>query len=83
MPLFYQHLRPDYHAEDLYGLDWEQRLLSRFLVEVDLGEGWRPLSAPRLDPDPTTPLPSWAHHALDEVARVRILFPLAERAGSG
>ncbi len=83
MPLFYQHVRPDYHAEDLYGRDWEQRLLSRFLVDVDLGEGWRPLSAPRLDPDPTTPLPSWAHHALDEVARVRILFPLAERAGSG
>lgn len=83
MPLFYQHLRPEYHAEDLYGLDWEQRLLSRFLVEVDLGEGWRPLSASRLAPDPTAPLPRWAHHALDEVARVRILFPLAERAGSG
>jgi hypothetical protein len=77
MPLFYQHIRPDYLPGDLHGPDWEERLLARFLVEVDLGRGWRPLSAPRLAADPTVPLPDWAHHALDGVQRVRILFPLS------
>jgi hypothetical protein len=76
MPLFYQHIRPDYLPGDLYGPDWEERLLARFLVEVDLGRGWQPLSAPRLAADPTVPLPDWAHHALDGAQRVRILFPL-------
>ncbi len=77
MPLFYQHIRPDYLPGDLDGLDWEERLLARFLVEVDLGRGWQPLHAPRLAADPTVPLPDWAHHALDGVQRVRILFPLS------
>jgi len=76
MPLFYQHIRPDYLPGDLYGPDWEERLLARFLVEVDLGRGWQPLSAPRLAADPSVPLPDWAHHALDGAQRVRILFPL-------
>ncbi|MCJ7822637.1 MAG: hypothetical protein MUQ26_06110 [Armatimonadetes bacterium] len=76
MPLFYQHIRPDYLPGDLYGPDWEERLLARFLVEVDLGRGWQPLSAPRLAADPTVPLPEWAHHTLDGAQRIRILFPL-------
>lgn len=78
-PLFWQHLRPDYLPEDLLAADWEQRLLARFLVEVDLGRGWQPMPARRLSADPSAPLPEWAHLALGEVKRLRILFPLAQR----
>jgi hypothetical protein len=55
---------------------WRQRLLSRFLVEVDLGDGWRPVPALRLAPDPSAPLPDPAHRALAQVKRVRVLFPV-------
>ena len=82
MPLFYEHLRPDYLPEDLYAPDWEERLLARFLVEVDLGEGWRPMPGLRLAPDPSVPLPEFANTALSAAQRIRILFPLAERSGS-
>lgn len=76
MPLFYQHVRPDYLADDLYRPDWQMRLLSRFLVEVDGGDGWEPIPCLRLAPDLAVPLPAWADNALEEVRRVRILFPL-------
>jgi len=76
-PLFCQHLRPDYRSDDLYAPDWRNRLLSRFLVEVDLGDGWQPMPAWRLSRDPQAPLPEWANIALAEVERVRILFPVA------
>ncbi len=81
-PLFYQHLRPEYLPDDLYAPDWEPRLLARFLVEADFGNGWQPLPALRLDPDPTVPLPGWAHSGLAEARQFRILFPLAERSSS-
>lgn len=76
MPLFSRHLRPDYLPGDLQGSDWRERLLARFLVEVDLGAGWRPTPALRLSPDPAFPLPDWANHALAQVRRIRILFPV-------
>jgi hypothetical protein len=76
MPLFSQHLRPDYLPGDLQGRDWRERLLARFLVEVDLGAGWRPSPALHLSPDPAVPLPDWANNALAQVRRIRILFPL-------
>jgi len=78
-PMFSQYLRPDYLPDDLYAADWRNRLLSRFLVEVDTGTGWRAVPALRLSPDPAAPLPAWAETALGPAKRVRILFPLAER----
>ncbi len=81
-PLFRQHLRPDYLPDDLRNSEWRQRLLSRFLVEADSGRGWRPMSAPRLAPDASVPLPEWANDALDEVQRIRILFPLSSGRGA-
>jgi hypothetical protein len=78
-PLFGHYLRPDYLSDDLYRDDWRERLLSRFLVEVDLGGGWRAMPALRLSPDPEAPLPTWASEALRQARRFRILFPLAER----
>ena len=78
-PLFREHVRPDYLPGDLQASDWESRLLARFLVDVDIGKGWQPLQSIALSPDPETPLPDWAGRALEEVRRLRILFPLAER----
>ena len=78
-PLFCQYLRPDYLADDLAADDWRNRLLSRFLVEADVGGGWRPFPALRLSADPNAPLPAWAGEALVGIKRLRILFPLAER----
>lgn len=78
-PLFYGYLRPDYRPDDLQAPDWENRLLARFLVDVDMGEGWRPLPAFSLSADPAAPLPDWAGSALAKVRRIRLLFPLADR----
>ncbi len=78
-PLFRQYLRPQYRPGDLYAADWRRGLLSRFLVEVDLGEGWRPMPALRLAPDPRVPLPAFASAALRSARRIRVLFPLADR----
>jgi len=78
-PLFFGHLRPDYRPDDLLADDWEHRLLARFLVDVDMGDGWRPMPALSLSPDPSSPLPDWAGTALAKVRRIRLLFPLAER----
>ncbi len=79
-PLFYQHIRPDYLADDLYATEWRTRLLERFLVEVDTGDGWRPMPCLRLSSDLGAPLPAWADNALDEVDRIRILFPIFQAA---
>ncbi len=76
MPLFYQHIRPDYLPGDLYAQNWEARLLARFLADVEAGGSWRPMPVRRLAPLSTTPLPEWADQALGEVTRVRILFPV-------
>ena len=76
MPLFYQHIRPDYLPGDLYGRDWESSLLARFLVDADTGSGWGPMPLERLAADSSAPLPGWADQALGELRRIRILFPL-------
>jgi len=76
MPLFYQHIRPDYLPGDLYGRDWESSLLARFLVDADTGSGWGPMPLERLAADASAPLPGWADQALGELRRIRILFPL-------
>ena len=78
-PLFCGHLRPDYLPQDLAAPDWETRLLSRFLVEVDTGSGWEPVPVRKLSADPQAPLPAWAGEALAHVQRIRILVPQVER----
>jgi hypothetical protein len=78
MPVFYQHIRPDYLPGDLYAADWESRLLARFLVDVETADGWQPMPVRRLASDSSVALPDWADSALEEVARVRILFPIPE-----
>jgi hypothetical protein len=78
-PLFCGHIRPDYLSQDLGAADWQKRLLSRFLVDVDTGNGWRPMPVRKLSPDPSAPLPEWANEALAEVKRIRIFVPQVER----
>jgi hypothetical protein len=78
--LFYHHVRPDYRPDDLHRPDWQQCLLARFLVELDFGDGWRPMPALHLAPNPNVPLPQWADHALEHAKSIRILFPLADRS---
>jgi hypothetical protein len=76
-PLFYQYIRPNYRPDDLYAPDWRERLLGRFLAEVQLNNGpWCPIPAFNLNPYLQGDLPAWADSALAEVTAVRILFPL-------
>lgn len=78
-PFFRYFLQPDFRADDILDEDnWEQRLLSRFLVEVKLkGEdNWRAM--PSLALDRNKELPKWAASALDKVSYFRILFPIEE-----
>ncbi|MCJ7749552.1 MAG: hypothetical protein MUQ65_00420, partial [Armatimonadetes bacterium] len=77
----FQHIRPDYLPDDILGQDWRERLLARFLVDVDRGDGWGPMPCLRLASDPAAPLPGWADGALADVLRVRILFPVDEMSG--
>ena len=82
-PLFLQHIRPDYLPDDIRGRDWRERLLARFLVDADRGDGWDPMPCLRLASDPAAPLPVWADGALADLVRVRILFPVEETRGAG
>ncbi len=76
-PLFYGFIRPDYRPDDLYTPDWQERFLSRFLVEMRTADGpWQPFPALSLDPDVNKALPEWANTALAEVSEIRILFPV-------
>jgi hypothetical protein len=79
-PLFWGHIRPDYLSSDLSAPDWRVRLLSRFVADVDMGNGWQPIPSLRLSSDPNVALPEWAGSALSDMKRLRILFPLAERS---
>jgi len=82
-PLFLQHIRPDHLPDDIRGRDWRERLLARFLVDADRGDGWDPMPCLRLASDPAAPLPVWADGALADLVRVRILFPVEETRGAG
>jgi len=77
-PLFSQFLRPDYRPDDLYAPDWQERLLSRFLVEVRRDSDiWGPCPAFSLEPDLSLPLPDWANSALADVSEIRLFFPVS------
>ena len=75
-PLFKYFLKPQYNEEDINASDWENKFLSRFLVEVKIKDkdDWRPMPIITLNPDED--LPDWANIALEKVEQIRILFPL-------
>jgi len=78
-PFYKYFIQPSYRPDDLEGDDWEEKLLSRFLVEVKM-EGkdqWQPM--PIFTLYRKFPLPKWANSALDRVSHLRILFPIEKR----
>jgi len=75
-PLFLRYLRPRYDQADLYADDWQERLLGRFLVEVQIGGEWRAMPHLSLGASVNAPLPEWAMTALEDVEAIRILFPV-------
>jgi hypothetical protein len=80
-PLFCQHVRPAYRADDLTAPDWWQRLLDRFLVDTGSAGTRKPMPCLQLGSNPAEPLPAWADSALNGVDRIRLLFPLADAEG--
>jgi hypothetical protein len=78
-PLFCQHVRPAYRADDVTAPDWWQRLLDRFLVDVKSGGIRKPVPCLHLGSNPAEPLPGWANFALAGIDRIRLLFPLPAR----
>ena len=75
-PLFKYFLKPQYGVKDLSAVDWESKLLRRFLVDVQIkgSEGWQPM--PIYGLDPSEDLLDEANTFLKNVEKVRILFPL-------
>ena len=77
-PLYSYFFRPSYNKSDFKGDDWMQKTLRRYLVQIkyrDQEDGeWdfiKPVSY-RLDKE----LPESAFKALDNIAEIRILFPI-------
>ena len=70
-PLFQGFLRPLFDDE---------KLLERFLVDVQLAENgpFVPIPIHYLHPDLKRPLPEWANGALKNVRQIRILFPFGD-----
>lgn len=77
-PLYQYFIAPVYSKDDLDKEDWEEKLLSRFLVDIRLegDDSWRPMPLYILDPDLRKSLPRWANRALEDVTHFRILFPV-------
>ena len=79
-PFFRYFIQPSYQADDLFDDDnWEDKLLSRFIVEVKLigEEKWQAM--PSLSLDRNKALPKWADNALGKVSNIRILFPINDQ----
>lgn len=73
-PLFKNYLKPSYNEEDIFAQDWEEKLLSHFLVEVKIKDAWQPIPIFAMDVD--RELPPEANTFLKDVEEIRILFPL-------
>ena len=72
-PLFRYYLKPQYNGDDIFARDWEQKFLSRFLVEAKIKGKWKPL--PIFAMYPGEDLPQEANSYLKDVEEIRILFP--------
>ena len=73
-PFFSSYIQPRYREDDLDHVDWYDRILKRFLVQVRIKNGdWQTMPHYSLYLD--KPLPGWANNALQDVTHIRILFP--------
>jgi hypothetical protein len=78
-PFFSGFINPSYRPEDLEDENWEEKLLSRFLVQVKYEgkEKWKPMPVLEIDDFYLRRrLPSWANTALKNISHFRILFPI-------
>ena len=77
-PFYKNFIHPCYRPEDLEDENWEEKLLSRFLVEVKYEdeEEWEPM--PIYSLHRRFRLPGWAHSAFDKASHFRILFPIGD-----
>ncbi|KAF0133047.1 MAG: hypothetical protein FD145_1455 [Candidatus Saganbacteria bacterium] len=75
-PLFKYFLKPSYDENNISSLEWENKLLSHFIVEIKLKNkaDWRPMLIYTLNAEED--LPEEANKALENVTDIRILFPL-------
>lgn len=78
MPLFCQHIRPAYRSDDLLARDWRQRLLDRFLIDIESDGIKEAMPCLQLGSDPAQALPAWADSALGGADKIRLLFPLPD-----
>ncbi|MEA3493079.1 MAG: hypothetical protein U9R38_01685 [Candidatus Margulisiibacteriota bacterium] len=78
-PFFRGYIHPQYSADDLEAKDWEEKLLSRYLVEVryDGEDTWGPM--PIYSLKRRWPLPKWSNSVFDYVSHFRIFFPIEEK----
>lgn len=78
-PFFRGYIQPKYSPDDLEAKNWEERLLSRYLVEVkyDGEDGWEP--TPIYSLKRKWPLPKWANSTFDYVSHFRIFFPVENK----
>lgn len=77
-PFFRGYIQPKYSPDDLEAKNWEEKLLSRYLVEVkyDGGDEWEPM--PIYSLKRKWPLPRWANSTFDYVSHFRIFFPVSD-----
>lgn len=74
-PLFKYFLKPQYDSDDLNNKNWQKSFLKRFLVQVSLKNEnkWKPMPVYGLNP--YDDLPPEADRFLENVQKIRILFP--------
>lgn len=80
-PIFRAFIHPSYLADDLQADNWDERLLDRFLVEVQYqGKNtWEPMPILGIDNFYLRrDLPKWCDTALSKVSKIRILFPVPQ-----
>jgi hypothetical protein len=77
-PFFRGYIHPRYSPDDIYDNDWEEKLLSRYLVEAKYegNDEWQPM--PIYSLKRRWPLPGWANRVFDKVAYIRIFFPVED-----
>ncbi len=82
-PFFKHFLQPRYNENDIESPDWQKKLLERFLVEVQYKDKdtWEPM--PENHMSLSKPLPRWANTAMENVAKIRILFPIYKGETNG
>lgn len=79
-PFFKGFIQPSYYKVDLNEEKWQDKLLSRFLVEVKYEEKglWQAMPIYEInDFYLRRSLPAWTSTALADIKQFRILFPLA------